>query len=268
MSNKSLKNYTGPVIVKEGDFKDQILYLDDWEPSESTSTIPSNIEDEKIGILYLGGLTHGWETSGIRLSNLRKASFKDLLDRYSEIYEYLPTGWKEDDNIDFSEAYFHLLEQTYIQKHLTKRHINAKYHTVKDSVNVFMSHSSKDKPFVRKLTADLSEHGVEPWLDEYEIKTGQSIISELNKGIGGCDFLLLVASQAALESRWVQEEWKAAYSNQVQNGITKVLPIKKDQCELPPLLSTKKWLDFEENYNEGLNQLLLDIEGHHQKGLE
>jgi TIR domain len=44
-------------------------------------------------------------------------------------------------------------------------------------VRVFLSHSSKDKPFVRDLAAALEAGGeIKVWLDEREIEYGQNIV--------------------------------------------------------------------------------------------
>ncbi|WP_149004544.1 toll/interleukin-1 receptor domain-containing protein, partial [Escherichia coli] len=42
------------------------------------------------------------------------------------------------------------------------------------SISVFLSHNHNDKPFVRKLARDLENHGVHYWLDEAEMKIGDS----------------------------------------------------------------------------------------------
>ena len=44
------------------------------------------------------------------------------------------------------------------------------------TVSVFLSHNVNDKPFVRNLARDLENHGVKYWLDEAEIKGGDSLI--------------------------------------------------------------------------------------------
>ena len=41
-------------------------------------------------------------------------------------------------------------------------------------ISVFLSHNHNDKPFVRKLARDLENHGVHYWLDEAEMKIGDS----------------------------------------------------------------------------------------------
>nr|WP_285860686.1 MULTISPECIES: toll/interleukin-1 receptor domain-containing protein [Paenibacillus] len=46
-----------------------------------------------------------------------------------------------------------------------------------------MSHSSKDKFFVRKLAEKLNEYGVKVWIDEAEIKVGDSSIEKISAGV-------------------------------------------------------------------------------------
>ena len=42
--------------------------------------------------------------------------------------------------------------------------------------SIFLSHNSKDKHFVRKLANDLRRQGFYVWVDEAEIKLGDSLI--------------------------------------------------------------------------------------------
>lgn len=47
--------------------------------------------------------------------------------------------------------------------------------------SIFLSHTYTDKTFVRKLAADLEAHGIRYWLDEAEIKVGESLIEKYAK---------------------------------------------------------------------------------------
>jgi hypothetical protein len=58
----------------------------------------------------------------------------------------------------------------------------------------FISHSTKDKPFVRKLAADLVASGVKVWLDEQRILVGDSIPEKIAQGLAESDFFLIVVS--------------------------------------------------------------------------
>ena len=47
--------------------------------------------------------------------------------------------------------------------------------------DVFLSHSSLDKPIVRAIAKRLREDGVKVWFDEWEIKPGDSIPAKIEE---------------------------------------------------------------------------------------
>lgn len=49
--------------------------------------------------------------------------------------------------------------------------------------DVFLSHSSKDKALVRPLTERLRVDGLRVWLDEWQIKPGDSILAKIEEGL-------------------------------------------------------------------------------------
>jgi len=51
------------------------------------------------------------------------------------------------------------------------------------SFDVFLSHSSKDKPVVRAVAERLRSDGLRVWLDEWEIRPGDSIPAKLEEGL-------------------------------------------------------------------------------------
>lgn len=125
---------------------------------------------------------------------------------------------------------------------------------------LFISHSSADKDFVRGLAVDLAARGHQPWLDEWEILAGESITEHVSAGIEDADFLILVLSKAAVQSRWVEQEWQAKHWTEVNDRNVRVIPVLKDSCEIPTLLRTKKYVDMrDENYTAGLELLLKSI---------
>lgn len=120
---------------------------------------------------------------------------------------------------------------------------------------VFLSHSSKDKEFVRRLADDLRELGHSPWLDEWEIRVGDCIVSKIQEGILGADYVVLVLTPESVTSGWVEREWKDAYWTEIEARRIVVLPILLRPCEAPTLLRTKKYADFIKRYELGLAQL-------------
>jgi hypothetical protein len=116
--------------------------------------------------------------------------------------------------------------------------------TVARMPTVFLSHSSKDKPFVRALAQRLKNAGIRVWLDEAEIRVGESLIEKLSAALGSVDFLLVVLSRSSIKSSWVQKEVEIAMNDEIKRRRVKVLPILKEAVRLPVFLEGKAYIDF------------------------
>lgn len=72
--------------------------------------------------------------------------------------------------------------------------------------SIFLSHSSSDKEFVRKLSRDIVRHGGVAWVDEAEMNVGDSLIHKIGTGIEDMEYLGVILSPASVRSEWVQRE--------------------------------------------------------------
>lgn len=70
-------------------------------------------------------------------------------------------------------------------------------------VKVFISHSSTDKWAARQICKELEQRGIESFLDEKDIETGDSIDDAVDQHLAECDELLMILSPASLSSAWV-----------------------------------------------------------------
>jgi hypothetical protein len=129
------------------------------------------------------------------------------------------------------------------------------------TVSVFLSHNVKDKPFVQKLARDLDNHGVQYWLDEAEIKVGDSLIEKIRSGIDEVDYVAVILSPNSIASPWVQREIDVAVNQEIYGKKIKVLPIMYERCELPGFLLGKLYVNFadEAKYPEAFKQLVNSI---------
>jgi hypothetical protein len=129
-------------------------------------------------------------------------------------------------------------------------------------VSVFLSHNHGDKDFVRRLARDLESHGVRYWLDEAEMKIGDSLIQKIRKGIDSVDFFAIVLSPNSVEAPWVVNELDVAMNHQINGKPIKVLPILLKECELPGFLVGKLYGDFQnEAQHEGSFRKLINSIG-------
>ena len=124
--------------------------------------------------------------------------------------------------------------------------------------SIFLSHNYRDKPFVRALAQDLRAVGVKVWLDEAELKIGDSIITSISSAIDEMRFLGIVLSPHSVESRWVREELNQALANQLSRSEVAVLPILIADCIIPGFLRDKLYADFRDpdSYDRSLRALM------------
>ncbi len=120
----------------------------------------------------------------------------------------------------------------------------------------FLSHSSKDKIFIRQLAADLNKANISIWLDEQMIKVGDSIAEKISQGMAESDYFLIALSSNSVESEWVKRELNNALLTEIEERKVKVLPLILNKCEVPVLIKDKKCADFSESYRAGLKELL------------
>jgi small GTP-binding protein len=72
--------------------------------------------------------------------------------------------------------------------------------------DVFLSHSSKDKEVVRSLAEQLRADGMRVWLDDWEIRPGDSTPAKIEDGLERSRVLVLCMSADAFGSEWAQLE--------------------------------------------------------------
>ena len=68
---------------------------------------------------------------------------------------------------------------------------------------VFLSHSSKNKPFVRKFAETLAAFGVDTFLDERDIKIGEDIPKAVFRELSKASRFLYFLSKNSVKSKWV-----------------------------------------------------------------
>lgn len=131
--------------------------------------------------------------------------------------------------------------------------------------DVFLSHRSADKEFVRKLASDIEQDrngtGLYTWLDEAEVKPGDSIPGAVEDGLQKSRFFAAIMTPEYFDtsgSGWVDAEWHAALHTDPDNRRGRIIPILAADCpRIPFLLRHLNAIDLrEKNYKYGLQDLL------------
>ena len=127
--------------------------------------------------------------------------------------------------------------------------------------DVFISHRSDDKPWVRTLATNLQKAGLSVFLDEWELVPGDSFIAGLENSASG----VLVCTPGALESGWVRAEYDRMLTRRASRGDGfRLVPIVLDP-DAPkfPFLKSVHHVDFSQpdRYRESFARLLCGLKG-------
>ncbi|SEW23485.1 TIR domain-containing protein [Prevotella sp. khp7] len=122
---------------------------------------------------------------------------------------------------------------------------------------IFLSHNSKDKiivePIAIRLRGIFGQENV--FYDSWSIQPGDGIIDRMNEGLANCTIFYFFVSNNSLSSYMVKLEWQNAVMK-ASNGKAKLIPVRIDNCQIPPILSQSLYIDL---YTNGFDVALRQI---------
>jgi hypothetical protein len=122
---------------------------------------------------------------------------------------------------------------------------------------VFLSHSHRDRPFVRKVAAALHAHGIPVWYCEHNILGADQWHDEIGRALERCDWIVVVMSPNSVRSKWVKRELLYALQEDRYEG--RIVPLLRRQCDVLKLswtLGGLQAVDFTGGFTKGCRQLL------------
>jgi hypothetical protein len=105
---------------------------------------------------------------------------------------------------------------------------------------VFISYSTTDQAFAKRLHADLQAKGVRCWFAPHDIQGGRKIHEQIDEAIRLCHKLLLILRKHGMNSNWVKTEIANARAKETQQARQVLFPIT-----LVPFEQIKAWKLFD-----------------------
>jgi TIR domain len=124
---------------------------------------------------------------------------------------------------------------------------------------VFLSHSSVDKPFVRKLTRRIEKEGFRVWLDEKKLVAGDALGKTISEALDRASVVLIVVSKASVKSRWLSFELNKATERMVK-GQCRVIPVVVEKIDLPAEVKGLMFADFTSSFKFGFKAVLTALQ--------
>lgn len=243
-----MKSYIGNyglVKITGGKFKGRFGYYDDED---------TDFDGIEKSVIYFGEMFDNSKYYYIEHKYITDDfNTEDLKRRQSEITLKLWKGVSDSERLKLIE------EKNLIDYEIYNRFEHYLESNQLKNKKAFLSHSSVDKSIVISVALDLQEKGISTWLDAFDILPGESITSKINKGLEECEFVLLFLSNNSVKSNWVTKEWETMLWDEINSGKIKIIPVKLEECEIPKILQTKKYIDLSTNYSDGLFQIIQTI---------
>ncbi|MDX2034668.1 MAG: toll/interleukin-1 receptor domain-containing protein [Blastocatellia bacterium] len=122
--------------------------------------------------------------------------------------------------------------------------------------NIFMSYSRREVGFIDDLTYRLEKEGYNVWLDYRSLVPGTPWANQIDKGVDEADVILLVVSKASIASQYVELEWRRVIAEEKKRIILLIF----EAVDLPPELEKYEWVDFREDYEAGIRELVGQVD--------
>jgi hypothetical protein len=102
--------------------------------------------------------------------------------------------------------------------------------------DLFICHSTKDRPFAERLALDIRESGFISWFAEFEMTLGDSLIDKIHRAVSQSALFAIVLSPNSVRSPWCRQELKIAMTRELNRGKAFILPIVYKKCRIPSFL--------------------------------
>jgi len=116
---------------------------------------------------------------------------------------------------------------------------------------IFVSYSSKDRPFALGLVKELQNLGANVWIDQLGIGLGENWDNAIEEALEKSETFMLILSPTSVESPNVQDEVSIAI-----NTNKKMVPILIEECKLPMRWQRRQYADLANNPEKAIHDIL------------
>lgn len=136
---------------------------------------------------------------------------------------------------------------------------------IEATYDVFLSHSTHDKPQVEELARRLKAEGLKPFLDKWHLVPGEPWQEAIEISMARSRTCVVFVGPGPL-GPWQNEEMRNALDMRVRDDSRRVIPVLlpgASKSGLPPFLTRLTWVDFGSGLNDphALHRLVCGIRG-------
>ena len=122
--------------------------------------------------------------------------------------------------------------------------------------DIFISHSSRDKPAAMRLATVLNFCAIDVWLDDWELEVGQSLTDEIARAMEDSRYIAILITENYNTTVWTKTEYKKALSREQKEDRTVMLPLIIGEAKTPDFIEDKIYVDLRNDYFSGITRLV------------
>jgi hypothetical protein len=126
-------------------------------------------------------------------------------------------------------------------------------------LSVFVSYAGRDKELALLIAKIFTENNIDVWMDDFNIKVGDTIVSKIESGIKESDYFIVIISKNSIKSEWVKQEIELAYITNQDRNKPRIIPIVLENVpskDVPKLINELLWSRVSE---ENIYEQILNI---------
>jgi hypothetical protein len=139
-----------------------------------------------------------------------------------------------------------------------------------DRPRVFIAYVDEDRGAALRLAENLSQAGIDPWIDRKRLMPGQNWPRAIEEAIGRSDFFVGCFSTRSVAKRGVfQSEIRLALecARRVPLDDAFMIPARLDACVLPRRIAREtQWIDLFPEWDRGLTRIVEVIRSTRPRG--
>lgn len=121
---------------------------------------------------------------------------------------------------------------------------------------VFLSYARPEANLAEHIAQLLSLENVQVFFDRWQLNNVDSISEKIDKEMKASDFLVILFSPAASESRWVRSELALGQMRYLKERDITIIPVIVEDCEIPNSLKEQPRIDLRSDTERELKKLI------------
>jgi hypothetical protein len=123
-----------------------------------------------------------------------------------------------------------------------------------DKRKIFLTYNMNDKDFAMKISSDLKDNNIIVFNENEIIHPGDTLGKIIEDYIIASDKIIVIVSKTTYKSKFLKSEIELAKKNKKI-----IVPILKEEAEIPNFLSSYKFADFRQDYGNSIKDLISSI---------